>query len=91
MVKAKVKPPVYEDYNYLFFTVKYNCYTYRIYMEVYLGDRFLVGHEYLIRDGVLPSQEMLDARIENIIFDKLESLFTDKFAREDHEHQFRLK
>ena len=90
MARAKIKTPVYEDYNYLFFTVKYQYYDWQdcIHIELYLVDRYLTTYESRIVNGVFPAQEMLNARAESIIFDKLELLFTGKFAREDHEHSF---
>lgn len=88
--KPKVKLPVYEDYTYLFFTVKYDFRRWygSVNMEVYLADRLLSEYEYRVIADTFPTQEMLNARIESIIFDRISKLFNEEFAKEDHEHTF---
>lgn len=89
--RKKEKVPTYEDYTYLFFTIKYECRAWYgcINIEVYLADRLLFEHEYRSAlDGLFPTQEMLNARIESVIFDKMSKLFNEEFAEKDHEHKF---
>lgn len=88
--RKKEKPPTYEDYTYLFFTVKYDFRSWYggIMMEVYLADRLLSEYEYRLIGDTFPTQEMLNARIESIIFDRMNKLFNGEFAEKYHEHNF---
>lgn len=88
--RKKENVPTYEDYTYLFFTIKYESRAWYgcVNIEVYLADRLLFEHEYRSIADTFPTQEMLNARIESVIFDKMSNLFNGEFAEKDHEHKF---